>query len=186
MSDWPFGDLKMFGSIVADPPWSFRLYSARGEKKSAQAQYDCMSLDEIIELPVSQLAAPDCCLFLWATWPMLPQTLQVMDRLGFTYKTGGHWAKLTKHGKLAFGTGYRVRCASEPWPLGTIGNPKTSRSERNAITGMVREHSRKPEEPYGWCERYMHEARRVELFSRQARKGWDRWGLETNKFSAVA
>lgn len=181
----PFADLVplSYSMIMADPPWKFELYSAKGQRKSPQAHYDCMSGDDIKALPVGHLAAPDSVLFLWATWPMLPQALEVMRAWGFTYKTGGHWHKVTASGKQAFGPGYRVRGSSEPWLLGVIGNPKTSRSERNSIVGVVREHSRKPEEAFRWCERYMPDARRVELFSRERRPGWHSWGNESEKFN---
>ena len=174
----------MFGYdlVFADCPWAFELYSERGQKKSAQAQYDCMSLEDIKALPVDQLAGKDCLLFLWATWPMLPQAFEVMEAWKFKYVSGGHWAKKTTKGKLAFGTGYRLRSASEPWLIGTIGNPTTSKSARNAIEGAVREHSRKPEEAYKWCESYMPNARRVELFSRMPRPGWESWGDQQNHF----
>ena len=185
---WPFDDLPLFSFdlIVCDPPWAFKLYSSKGEKKSAQAQYSCMTLSDIESLPVGQLATPDCCLFLWATWPMLPQALNVMKLWGFRYVTGGHWHKITSSGKQAFGTGYRVRCASESWLIGIVGNPKTSRSLRNAIVGPVREHSRKPDEAFAWCESYMPDARRLELFSRQPRAGWSTWGNEVTKFAEAA
>ena len=185
---WPFGDLQSFSMdfIAADPPWDFRLYSAKGQKKSAQRHYHCMSLNDIKALPVGQLAAPDCCLFLWATWPMLPQAFEVMAAWGFSYRSGGVWHKKTKHGKTAFGTGYRVRSASEPWLLGFVGNPKTSRSERNVIEGAVRAHSQKPEEAFAWAERYIPDARRIELFSRQTRPGWLAWGDEAGKLDASA
>lgn len=186
--EWPFGDLPMFGfsQILADPPWTFKLYSQKGDKKSAQAQYACMTLEDIKSLPVSQLAAPDCMLFLWATWPMLPQALDTLAAWGFKYVSGGHWHKVTAAGKQAFGTGYRVRCASEPWLLGVIGNPKNSRSLRNAIVGTVREHSRKPEEVFPWLEAHIPDARRLELFSRQPRAGWTSWGIEAEKFAESA
>ncbi len=186
--DWPFGDLRplSYSLIAADPPWDFKLYSAKGQGKSAQNHYACMSLDDIKALPVSQLAQKDCCLFLWATWPMLPQGMEVMKAWGFQFKTGGVWHKKTKHGKTAFGTGYRVRSASEPWLLGFTGNPKTSRAERNVIEGEVRGHSRKPEESFTWLERYIPDARRLELFSRQTRPGWDCFGDEAGKFDEVA
>jgi N6-adenosine-specific RNA methylase IME4 len=76
---WPFGDIRPFSYdlICADPPWDFKLYSAKGQGKSAQKHYSCMSLADIKALPVGQLAAPDCCLFLWATWPMLPQAMDL-------------------------------------------------------------------------------------------------------------
>ncbi len=185
---WPFGDLQLFGYdfICADPPWAFELYSAKGEKKSAQAHYDCMSLEDIKALPVDHLAGKDCLLFLWCTWPMLREGFKVMDAWNFKYVSGGHWAKKTVNGKQAFGTGYRLRSASEPFLLGTIGNPETSKSARNAIEGVVREHSRKPEEAYTWAETYMPNARRVELFSRQPRSGWETWGHEAQKFAKAA
>jgi N6-adenosine-specific RNA methylase IME4 len=170
---------------MADCPWQFATWSAAGRGKSADSHYDCMSLADIKALPVGQLAAKDCALFMWATWPLLPRAHEVMAAWGFTYATGGAWHKTTRHGKTAFGTGYRVRCASEPFLLGFIGNPKNSRGERNVITGLVREHSRKPDEAFSWCERYLPDARRVELFSRERREGWDAFGFETGKFNVA-
>jgi N6-adenosine-specific RNA methylase IME4 len=175
-----------YGLIVADPPWRFKLRSAKGEKKSAQAQYACMDLDAIKALPVSHLAAGDCALMLWATFPMLPQAFDVMAAWGFRFVSGGVWHKTTVNGKQAFGTGYRLRCAAEPWLLGVIGNPATSRAHRNSIVGVVREHSRKPEEAYRWAETYLPHVCRCELFSRQRRPGWDSWGNETDLFSQAA
>ena len=182
---WPFGEeLKPFSYdlIMADPPWSFDNWSPAGELKNAKHHYRCMPIEDIRALPVGHLAAPDCCLFLWATWPLLLEATAVMQAWGFTYLTGGAWHKRTVNGKTAFGTGYRARCASEPFLLGFIGNPATSRAERNLIEGVVREHSRKPEEAFAWAERYMPHARRLELFSRQSRPGWDCWGNESGKF----
>jgi len=188
MTDWPFAPLRplTYGMIVADPPWNFMNWSVKGEKKNAKHHYDCMDLEAIKALPVSQLASGDCCLFLWATWPMLDKAFEVMSAWGFDYKTGGVWHKKTVNGKTAFGTGYRVRSASEPFLLGFIGNPINSRSERNVIEGLVREHSRKPDEAYAWAERYLPDAWRVELFSRTDRTGWDSWGDETGKFNQAA
>lgn len=187
-TSWPFGELKPFGYdlIMADPPWSFDNWSTAGELKNAKHHYACMALEDIKVLPVSYLAAPDCCLFLWATWPLLPEALEVMKAWCFTYATGGAWHKRTASGKTAFGTGYRVRCASEPFLLGFLGNPRNSRSERNIIEGVVRDHSRKPETAFEWAERYMPNARRLELFSRQNRPGWSSWGNEAGKFDAAA
>lgn len=172
--------------IMADPPWTFKTYSPKGEGKSPQAHYECMTEADIACLPVQWLAAPDSILFLWATWPMLDRGLTIMHHWQFTYKTGGVWHKRTKNGKTAFGTGFRVRSACEPFMIGTRGNPKTSRAERNLIEGLAREHSRKPEEAYTWCERYMPDARRLDLFSRQARPGWTAWGREAGKYNGEA
>ena len=39
-----------------------------------------MSIDELCALPVEALAAKDCLLFLWATFPMLPEALQLSQK----------------------------------------------------------------------------------------------------------
>lgn len=182
---WPFGDLApmSYDLIMADPPWDFETWSDKGRHKLPE--YATMSLAEIAALPVSHLARGDCVLFLWTTYPFLPQALNVMAAWGFRYVSGGTWLKRTKNGKLGFGTGYRTRSACEPWLLGTVGNPITSKSHRNLIEGVVRQHSRKPESAYEWCESYLpHGLRRLDLFSRQSRKGWDGWGHEVGKFDA--
>ena len=184
---WIFDPLPplSFDVLLVDPPWTFKLRSPKGERKSAQAQYSCMSMEAIAKLPVSHLARGDCLLFLWCTWPLIDQQLKVMQAWGFRYVTGGVWRKMTKHGKVAFGTGYRVRSACEPWLLGVIGNPET-KADRNIFDGTVRQHSRKPEDAYAWCETFVPGAlRRAELFARESRLGWDSWGLEAGKFDVV-
>ncbi|WP_226562173.1 MT-A70 family methyltransferase [Salipiger thiooxidans] len=176
--------LFRYGMIMADPPWHYELRSPAGEAKAPQAKYECAPLDWIKELPVGHLAAPDCVLWLWATNPMLPQALEVMAAWGFTFKTAGHWSKKTRHGKQAFGTGYLLRCAGEPFLIGTIGSPRVSKAVRSVIEGPIREHSRKPDEAFAAAEMLVPNVRRIELFSRQERAGWDVMGNEVGRFAA--
>jgi N6-adenosine-specific RNA methylase IME4 len=178
-------ELHSYGQLMVDTPWSFANYSAKGERKNAKSHYTCMTLDEIKRLPVSQLAGPDCLLMMWATNPLLNVAFDVLAGWGFQFKTAGHWVKRTRHGCLGFGTGYILRGAGEPFLIGTIGKPKTTRSCRSIIEGAIREHSRKPEEAYRWAEQLMPGARRAELFSRQARTGWDSWGNEVDRFAGA-
>lgn len=176
-----------FGMIMADPPWHYEMRSEKGETKSPQSHYRTMSIDEIKALPVEALAAPNCMLWLWAVGPMLPEALIVMRSWGFTYKTQGQWAKVTKNGRQSFGTGYILRNAGEPFLIGTRGEPRTeSKSVRNVILGRVREHSRKPEEAYRAAELLMPDVRRLDLFSRASRPGWVNWGDEATKFDEAA
>ena len=186
---WPFGDLQPFGfdMLMVDPPWAFALRSEKGEAKSPQAQYACMPLDAIKALPVAQLARGDAFLWLWATNPMLPQALAVMAAWGFTFSTSGTWVKTTSGGKLAFGTGYVLRSASEPFLIGRLGRPRAGRAVRSVIMAPAREHSRKPDEAYAAAEALLPGAlRRADLFSREARSGWTAWGHEAGKFDALA
>ncbi len=189
-----------YGLIMADPPWSYENWSKAGEHKNASAKYSCMGLDAIASLPVGHLAAKDCALWLWATNPMVPQALEVMSAWGFTYKTGGHWAKMTSasfrilgplmniiQGKQSFGPGYIFRCAGEPYFVGTIGSPKQQvKNVRSVIIAPAREHSRKPEKAYEEAERLFGDVPKLDLFSRQERPGWDSFGNETSKFKGEA
>lgn len=185
---WPFGNLQphSYDLIMADPAWHFKTFSEEGEAKAPQAQYRTMSLDDIKALPVLDLAAPDCVLWLWAVNPMLPQAIEVLAAWGFEFKTAGTWLKTTVKGKVAFGTGYILRSSNEPFLIGTRGKPVTSRSVRSGFMGLAREHSRKPEEAYANAEKLMPKARRLELFSRTNRVGWDCFGDEVGKFDEVA
>jgi N6-adenosine-specific RNA methylase IME4 len=170
--------------IYADPPWRYELYSEAGEGKAPQAHYDCMSTAAIASLPVWQIAAADSALFLWATFPMLRDALNVMTAWGFAYKSGASWAKQSSTGrKWAFGPGYLFRSASELLLLGTRGAPRCqSKSVRNLIVAPVREHSRKPDDAYEMIEAMFPARPRVELFARTARPGWDAFGNEAGRW----
>ena len=186
---WPFGDLRplSYGAILADPPWAYTMRSAKGHAKSPESHYQTMSEAEICALPVGHLAGRHCLLALWSTWPHLPKALRVMTAWGFTYKTGGSWTKRTPSGKTAFGTGYILRSATEPFLIGTIGEPELkSKSVRNLIDSVRREHSRKPPEMREMVDRLLPQERACELFAREPWTGRDVWGLETAKFAVAA
>ena len=174
---------------MADPNWDFKTYSEKGQGKSASQHYQCSSVEDIKAMTVGQMASPNCLLWLWATNPMLLEAIDVMAAWGFTFKTMGVWAKMTKRyvygmdePKQQFGGGYILRSASEPFLIGTIGRPKTTNSTRGAIIAAVREHSRKPEAAFTAAEQLMPHARRIELYSRATREGWDTAGHEVGKF----
>lgn len=172
--------------ILADPPWQFENWSEAGEEKNAAAHYDCMTLDELKALRIGSgldfVCAPDCAMLMWATFPLLPEALDLLDDWGFAYKTGGAWGKLTKYGKVAFGSGYLYRSAAELWLLGTRGSPAVrSHSVRNLILEKRREHSRKPDQMYDDIEA-LFDGPYLELFARARRQGWDAAGREVGKF----
>ena len=182
----PFDPLApgAYGLILADPPWPYEMRSEAGYGKSPEAHYPTMPIDEICALPVDELAAPDCLLVMWSTWPHLLQAQRVMRAWGFRYITGGSWTKRTAEGGPAFGTGFVLRSTTEPFLVGTAGAPWIgSRSERNWIETEVeagidarrREHSRKPPEMRAMCERLAPRVRRCELFATEEWSGGDVW-----------
>ena len=186
---WPFDPLPplSFDMIMVDPPWAFALRSAAGEAKSAQAKYACMSLDDIKALPVGQLARGDAILWLWATHPMLPQAIDVMAAWGFGFTTSGVWVKTTSGGKLAFGTGYVLRSASEPFLIGKFGRPGRPQCPHGADGRGARALAKARREAYVAAEALACDAtRRADLFSRESRPGWSSWGFEVGKFDGAA
>lgn len=186
-NDWPFTGFERhaYQMIMADPPWVFETYSENGKGKSAELHYDCMSLQDIKDLPVQDLADPDgCLLWLWCTAPMFPKQLEVVEAWGFKYATQGVWVKMGKNGQPVMSTGYSLRNAHEPFIIARRGKPKiASHSVRSVVFGPRREHSRKPDEAYAAAELLIGpEARKADLFSRETRAGWEMYGDETGKF----
>lgn len=199
---FPFAPLipSNYGVILADPPWSYRMYSEAGYEKSPESHYDTMPLDRIAALPVRQLAGPNCLLVMWSTWPHLNYAMEVMRVWGFEYKTGGCWLKRTASGKTAVGTGFILRSCTEPYLVGSIGRPTiVSRSIRNvietteeveafptAIEAIRREHSRKPAEMRENLDLLCPWARKAELFAREPWAGHHVWGQESARFAEVS
>lgn len=107
-----------------------------------------MTLSEICALPVADLAADDCILFMWATYPMLKEALQVIEAWGFKYKTiGFQWVKQNKSGNgYFFGLGRWTRGNTEPCLIATKGKPhRASAGVGQLIFAPLREHSQKPD-----------------------------------------
>ena len=184
---WPFGDIPMFSQSVIhiDPPWAYEMRTPKGYEKSPQAHYDCMTLDQLKELPVGHLAMPDSVMVMWGVFSMMPQAIELLAHYGYRYCTGGPWAKQSSTGKKwAFGTGYVYRNAAEFWIVGKMGNPvERSKSVRNLIVAPVREHSRKPDQIYSDIEE-LWEGPYCDLFGRQQREGWTVWGNQADRFAA--
>ncbi len=175
--------MKKYQVILCDPPWRFATYSEKGLGRSAESYYDCMSLDEIKELPVVDYAAADCVLFLWVTDPFIFIVRDVIEAWGFEPKTVGfYWAKLNKNiiyccpedeSVWAIGNGYYTRANVETCMIGTRGKPHRINADvRKLIVAPRREHSRKPDEQYDRIER-LFPGPYIELFARYQRDGWD-------------
>ena len=182
-----FNTDRKYNIIYADPPWSFKTWSEKGkEKKSAENHYYCMKKEDIQHLPISDIAADDCVLFLWVTYPCLQEGLELIKAWGFTYKTCGFtWVKRNKKSDSWFwGLGYWTRSNAEVCLLATKGNPKrVSKSVHQVCDAKIREHSRKPDEIRDRIVQLCGDLPRIELFSRQISDGWDCFGNETHKFS---
>lgn len=180
-----------YAAIYADPPWSYKAWSGAAVPSRVDAHYKTMEALDIAALPVSQIAAKDCVLFLWVTWPTLLDALKTIEAWGFTYKTCGfNWTKGDARQVEMFRDdtdtdmllGYWTRANTEPCLLATRGKPKRlDAGVRQAIVEPRRQHSRKPDCVRERIERLVA-GPYVELFARQTRPGWDSWGNEVGKF----
>ncbi len=189
----PFGELKRghYGAILADPPWHYQVWSAKGTGRSAEQHYGVMTPAELVALPVHELAAPDCVLFCWVTWPVLPQALSLIETWGFIYKTCAFdWMKADNTQPHFFeeqvsaqvGLGHWTRSNTEPCLLAARGKPKRLNADvRQGIIAPRRQHSRKPDGLHERIERLVT-GPYLELFARERRPGWECWGDQVGHF----
>ena len=136
---------KQYSVIYADPPWRYRCTVGQG---IAEDHYPTMPIAEIKSLPINNLAAPDCALFLWITCPMLCEAWSLMEAWGFQFKTVAFvWVKVNRREDSLFtGLGWWTRSNAELCLLATRGRPKRySKSVHQIIIARVGEHSKKPD-----------------------------------------
>ncbi len=153
--------MEKYQIIYADPPWQYKVYSKKGEGRSAESHYSTMSIEDICRLPVEKIADKDSILFMWMTFPTLKEGLKVIEAWGFKYKTVAFvWIKQNrKTPSLFWGMGFWTRANAEICILATKGNPKRNEA-RERIVELV------------------GDLKRIELFARQKVNGWDTWGDE--------
>lgn len=187
---------KHYGVIYADPAWHHVSYSTKGQARSPSRHYDTMSLEEIMALPVKEIAAKDCHLMMWTTQPHLEQSFAILKAWGFRYSSVFQfWLKLNpraademflERSHFHRGMGFTTRKNVEPLLLGRRGSPKRLvKDVPDFIIAARRQHSRKPDAMIPTLERYAP-GPRIELFSRESRPGWDAWGNQAGKFDAGA
>nr|WP_272481828.1 MT-A70 family methyltransferase [Hyphomicrobium sulfonivorans] len=173
---------KRYGVIYADPEWKFEAWSEETTSQGPQDHYAVNDTETIAARDVASIAAPDCVLFLWATVPMLPDALRVMESWGFRYKSQLAWVK------DVVGTGYWARNKHELLLIGTRGNipaPAPGENPESAIAAAVGAHSEKPEIFAEIIERMFPSIPKIELNRRgPARTGWDAWGAECEAHAA--
>lgn len=181
-----FDTEKKYNVIYADPPWKY------GDKKcngACEHHYETMKLEDIKNLPIKELCEKDCVLFLWTTYPMLREALELIEAWGFKYKSiAFQWLKLNKSGKgYFFGLGRWTRGNTEPCLLAVKGKPsRKSNSVSQLIQYPLGKHSAKPPITREKIKELMgEECKCLELFARNNVDGWDCWGNEVGKMDEV-
>lgn len=164
--------------------------ATRGEKwarRNGRSPYSVMDHADLCTLPVKDLAAKDCVLFMWATYPKLNEAIEVIGKWGFTFKTVAFtWVKLNPTGRVEkqgkdvicrngfkFGLGYWTRGNCEVCLLATRGHPKrVSKCVPQLVVEPVGEHSAKPPVVRDRIVQLLGDVPRIELFARETAPGW--------------
>ncbi len=160
--------------IYADPPWKYS-DSGLDDYGHAESHYPPMSVNELCEMDVEDIAENDAVLFMWVTSPFLEDVFKIIKAWGFKYKTSFVWDKV-KHN---FGHYNSVR--HELLLICTRGSCVPDVAELyDSVQSIERsdKHSEKPREFRDIIETLYTYGNKIELFSRKDIDGWDIWGNE--------
>jgi N6-adenosine-specific RNA methylase IME4 len=162
-----------YHSIVLDPPWDWGDEGDKDQLGRGNPIYATMPLEQILELPVGNLAEDNAHIYLWTTNRSLPKGFKLLDAWGFRYITCITWCK------ESFGMGNYFRGQSEQVLFGVRGSLPLLRKDAGTwFTGKRgSQHSSKPEEFYQLVES-CSPGPWLEMFARTARPGWTVWGAE--------
>lgn len=194
-----------YRTIVADPPWPYdegfatmRGSCTRAEVKAGWREsvtrrntplgYMAMTLEQIAELPIPDLAYRRCRLFLWSTQRHMPIAYGLLDVWGFRYKQTLIWRKTSSFspfgGSLAPNNVEFVIVGVRGVPAvkgrrveGCVFDIPGNSGRRKANGAGPNKHSRKPEAFLDFVEQ-VSPGPYLELFARRQRLGWDTWGDE--------
>lgn len=175
-----------FGAILADPPWRFTNRTGKMAPEHRRlSRYTTLTLKEIMEIPVTEVAGEKCHLYLWIPNALLAEGLEVMKAWGFTYKSNLIWHKIRKDGGPdGRGVGFYFRNTTEMILFGVRGSLRTlspGRRQVNIIRTQKREHSKKPDELYEIIES-CSPGPYLELFARGTRENWAQWGNQVEDY----
>ena len=169
-------DTPKYRTIVADPPWHVMGGPPWGGGQSKPLPYPTMTVDEIAELPVRDLAEKNAHLYLWTINAYLEQTYMIARAWGFRPSTLLTWTKPITGGGL--GGCYRL---STEWCLFARRGTLTATAQigqSHFDWPRQQQHSRKPEAFLDMVEQ-VSPGPYLEMFARRNRFGWDTWGNQS-------
>lgn len=185
--------MKKYSVIYADPPWSYDDKALN--RGGAERHYKTMQIEDIKNIPVSEIADVNCALFIWATFPKLQEGLDVIKAWGFNFKTCAFvWVKTNRRTNVLqtsflphesfdsfWGMGRWTRSNVEICLLGVKGNPERLNADvHQIIYAPISKHSKKPHETRDKILRLCGDVPRLEMFARNSATGWDVYGNEVN------
>lgn len=185
MIDFP---KKLYNIIYMDPPWSFGVWKDQ-KTRTADSHYSVMSYSSINDLPITEISADNCALFIWCPNSFLEACMKSINCYGFSYKTVAFtWVKMRKDMlKPHIGMGHYTRQETEHCLLGMKGHlDRIGKGVEEVILAPRSEHSAKPDATRKRIVDLFGDLPRIELFARdvstmQYSDGWEFWGNELER-----
>ena len=168
---------KKYNLIVIDPPWKVKKIRNKQRPNQIEMDYPLMDNEEIKELPINEIAEENSYCFLWTTQKYLFQAKEILENWGFNHLLTMVWEKT--YGVSAGMPLYGFRWNAEFILVGTKGK-KVMFPKRKLIPSVFQaeniRHSEKPQLFYDLISQLGE--KRIDLFARKKRHGWDVWGNE--------
>jgi len=159
--------------IYADPPWQYNDKQNIDNLGGAEKHYPTMSINELCEMKIPK-TKDNAVLFLWTTAPILEDAFKIINTWNFKYKAHFIWDKVQHN------MGHYNSVRHELLLIATKGNclPDNVKLFDSVQTiEKTKKHSEKPTHFYEIIET-LYKGKKIELFARNKREGWDSWGNE--------
>ena len=169
---------KKYKIIYADPPWAYN--ESGSGSRVVSAHYQTMQIEDICNMPISEICEENSILFIWTTFPRLFQANLVINSWGFKYKSLGFcWVKKNRDFSNFWGMGYYTRQNPEVCLIAVRGKYKPLvHNVHSVVESKIERHSKKPDAVRDLIVKVCGDVPRIELFARQRVEGWDAWGNE--------
>lgn len=168
---------EKFQTIVIDPPWPVqKILRDTRPNQDLTLDYPTMTLEQIGDFPLREMAFKNCHVYLWTTHKFLPDAFDLFEIWGIKYQCLLTWVK-----NVGF-TPFSWMYSTEHVLFGAIGSLELLvKGKRLDFQAKVREHSRKPDEFYDLV-RIVSPEPRIDVFSTEKRGGFEQYGNQKTKF----
>lgn len=189
--------IEKYAVLCIDPPWpkkkggirfidKIRNTTLGRDNSSRELEYKTMPVADIfamLDRDVLSLASETHTVFVWGIDQFLHDGEKAMLDRGYRMHARLVWDK--ENGVApAFSLRYSHEYVTWWYKPRFMPVAKSSRGKhRTVIRESAREHSRKPDVFYKLINDWFPEERKLDVFSREKRDGWDQWGDELDRFS---
>lgn len=176
-----------YGVFMIDPPWKKRKGGLRQVRplQGRDLPYATMSTEGIFHLldtEIFNLAQEMHCVFIWTIETYLSECEKFMAERNYKRHCRFIWDKLN-----GIAPTFTIRYCHEYllWYY-KPKLPPISKSYRGVYSSVFsersRQHSRKPDYAYTMVEHLYPHSKRIDVFSREERRGWEQYGNEVDFF----